>query len=322
MRSFKKIALIVVMLLLVSVMFVGCIKPYNKPEFITIEPSQTAFLIPLVGNTNQQGTFESEEMLSKAKVATKEIQIPKRWVQTGRAGWVGEWRPSARVVVVERKPETREWTEDTTTGTSSANQGIMAESKESIGFMARMNCSAQIDEVDAVCFLYRYNNKSLAGVMDTEIRARVESTFVEICSALTMEEILVNKTDIMNKVRTDAETFFKERGITITVLGLKGEVTYNDPKIQEAINARFKAVREQEAQTTINETNVKKAEAEKQAKIAQAEAEAQAIKLVQETLETSPQYIDYIKWSKWDGVLPAVMADGNGLILDVGEANK
>ena len=83
----KKIILLVCMLTLVCCLFAGCRKPYDKPEFVTIEASQTAFLIPLVGDSSNQAVFESEELLLQAKVATKEIQIPHRWVQTGRQHW-------------------------------------------------------------------------------------------------------------------------------------------------------------------------------------------------------------------------------------------
>lgn len=87
MKSSKKIILVsaitAMMLSLTS-----CIKPYDKPEFVVIEPSQTAFLVPLIGDTTNQENFESEEMLNELKVATKEIQIPHRWVQTKRWSWV------------------------------------------------------------------------------------------------------------------------------------------------------------------------------------------------------------------------------------------
>lgn len=306
----KRIFMILTMLLLVFA-FTGCVKPYDEPEFVTIEASQTAFLIPLVGDTTNQGAFESEEMLAQAKVATKEVQIPHRWVQLGRMNWDGEWRDSARLIIVERKPETREWTQMTDTGTSNRNQGIVAESKESISFTAQMNCSAQIDEGSATRFLYRYNNKTLSSVMDTEIRAMVESKFVEACSTLEMGEILLQKQEIMNSVRASVQEFFAERGITITVLGLKGDLTYNDPKIQDAINAKFTATKMNEAQTITNKTNIEKAEANKQVQIANAEAESKAIKLIQETLTSSPQYIEYIMAEKWNGVLPSVAGGDN-----------
>ena len=213
----------VIVLVMFTVTLSGCVKPYNTPEFVTIEPSQTAFLVPLVGDASDQGKFESEDMLNELKIATKEIQIPKRWVQTGRMYFSGEWRPSARVIIVERKPETREWTADSATGTDTNNQGIEAESNESIAFMVSMNVSAQIEEADAAKFLYRYNNKALATIMDDEIRARIESIFVEECGARSMVEILLAKKEIMDIVRLDVSAYFIERGITITVIGLKGK---------------------------------------------------------------------------------------------------
>ena len=148
MKSSKKIILVsaiaAMMLSLTS-----CIKPYDKPEFVVIEPSQTAFLVPLIGDTTNQENFESEEMLNELKVATKEIQIPHRWVQTKRWSWQGEYKPSSRVIVVERKPETREWVND-----KAVNNGIQAKTKDDIKFTVNLACTAQIDEANAARFLY------------------------------------------------------------------------------------------------------------------------------------------------------------------------
>ena len=104
MKIFKRVLILSILAVLVCFCFSGCRKPYDKPEFMTIEPSQTAFLIPLVGDSTTQDAFGSEEMLLNNKVATKEIQIPHRWVQTGRQHWMGEWRDSATLIIVERKP--------------------------------------------------------------------------------------------------------------------------------------------------------------------------------------------------------------------------
>ena len=320
MKILKGFVLSLVMVMMMGA-FTGCMRAYDTPEFVTIEASQTAFLIPLVGDSSQQGAFESEAMLEEAKVATKEVQIPHRWVQTGRMSNDGEWRASARLIIVERKPETREWTQATDTGTSSVNQGIVAESKESIAFTAQMNCSGQIDEENATKFLYRYNNKTLASVMDTEIRAMVESKFVEQCSQRTMEEILLDKQEIMNAVRAEVTDFFADRGITITVLGLKGDLTYNDAKIQDAINAKFTATKNNEAQTITNKTNIEKAEADKAVKISNAEAEAKSVAIIQQQLSANPTYIEYVKAQKWDGVMPKVVS-GNEMIMDIGSSTN
>lgn len=85
----KKLIVLLLVIVMSCILLTGCRKPYDKPEFVTIEASQTAFLIPLVGDSTTQSAFESEELLAEAKVATKEIQIPHRWVQTGRKHWMG-----------------------------------------------------------------------------------------------------------------------------------------------------------------------------------------------------------------------------------------
>ena len=291
----------------------ACVKPYDTPEFYTIEASQTAFLIPLVGDTTSQASFESEELLAQAKVATKEVQIPHRWVQTGRFGWQGEWRPSAKLIVVERTPETREWSSAKDNGTSAKNQAIYAESKESIGFSVGMNCSAQIyTEDDAVKFLYSYNNKTLEQIMDSEIRARVESKFVEECAKYSLNEILVNKEQIMNTVREDVTNYFGDKGITITVLGMKDGIEYEDEAIQTAINEKFSSEQKLVTQENNNKVIVSKAEAEAEAQRIAAEAEADANKKIAESL--TPELIEKQKIEKWKGDVPQVQGSATPII--------
>lgn len=291
----------------------GFIKPYDKPEFVTIEASQTAFLIPLVGDTTDQASFQSEALLAQAKVATKEIQIPHRWVQTGRLRGVGEWRQAAKLIIVDRTPVTREWNSAKDNGTSAKNQAIYAESKESIGFSVGMNISAQIyTEDDAVKFLYSYNNKSLADIMDTEIRARVESDFVEMTANYSLNDILQNKETIMKSVRDDVTTYFEDKGITITVLGMKDGIEYDDQAIQTAINEKFSSEQKLVTQENNNKVTISKAEADAQAKIMAAEAEAEANAKIAESL--TPTLVEKMKVEKWNGSVPQVQGSGSTII--------
>ena len=88
----------------------GVIKPYNKPDVVVIEPNETAFVIPLEGaSKSNQASFDSIEFLNEAKVATKRIEVAKRWLKTGRLPASGEYIPTARVITVSRTPVTREW---------------------------------------------------------------------------------------------------------------------------------------------------------------------------------------------------------------------
>jgi hypothetical protein len=147
----KKLIVLLLVIVMSCALFAGCRKPYDKPEFVTIEASQTAFLIPLVGDTTTQSAFESEDLLNEAKVATKEIQIPHRWVQTGRKHWMGEWKPAATVIVVERKPVSRSW--ESGNSADASTKAIFGETSDQIGIYVGMNCTAMIDEKDAAKFL-------------------------------------------------------------------------------------------------------------------------------------------------------------------------
>ena len=55
----KKLIVLLLVIVMSCILFAGCRKPYDKPEFVTIEASQTAFLIPLVGDSTTQSAFES-----------------------------------------------------------------------------------------------------------------------------------------------------------------------------------------------------------------------------------------------------------------------
>jgi len=298
----RKLLLLVVMIMSSSVIFTGCW--FNPPIMKNIEPSQTAFLIPMTNETGNQAKLQSESFLKKNQVAGKRVLIPKTWV-SGNG-----WQPTHRLIIVERKPETREWTESDGTGTSSKNEGINAESKESISFMARMNCNAQIDEGNAVKFLYRYNNKPLSQVMDNELRAMVESKFVEECASRSLDEILSGKATIIKALKEEVMPYFLERGVTITTLGLKGELTYLNDSIQVSIDDKFKSAQDVITQKNINEKVISKAKADANAIKTQAETINQTIKLKE--LDNQAKAIE-----AWDGAMPTYQGIGGNTLFNI-----
>lgn len=322
-NNLKKILTLTFMLILSCMCFTSCRKPYDTPEFVKIEPSQTAFLIPLVGDSSNQVSFESEDMLLKAKVATKEIEIPHRWVQTGRRTWRGEWRPSATLIVVERKPVSRSWESGDSTATSN-NRAIFGETADGIGFYVGMNCSAQIEEKDAAKFLYRYNNTPLETIIDTDIKKKVEDEFNMAASTYSSTELHTHKTEIITAVKENVIAYFKEYGITITVLGVKEGFSFENPDIQAAIDAKFASEQELVIQKNKNEANIAKAEAEAEAKIIAAKAEAEAVKIAAEAEaeankkiaeSITDKLIDKTYADAWNGELPTYVGGGNEIPL-------
>ena len=303
----KKLSLSIITIFIL-LMFVGCGKDY-----IIIEPNETAFLIPMEGNAKNQDNFESEKYLEDKKIATKRVTIDYDYHGTHNL-------PDAILIKVDRTPVSRSWTENSENGTSSKNEGFVAESKESVSFMARINCIANILQEDTSKFLYNYssgskksdlesvrNSRSLSTVMDKEIRTKVSEVFVEECGKLELDKIIGGKSELMNTVRNKVIPFFKEKGINITALGLDGELTYLDPEIQKSINKKIKARQDLQAQEDINKRLISEAEAQKKSIELQQQTIAQSIQLKQ--VEAKLKAIE-----KWNGVLPVYTSENIPII--------
>lgn len=330
-KSVGKISKVGLMACLLPVILTGC-KPYDVPEYDEIGNNETAFVLPLEGETKDQAKFQSEDFLRQAKVATKRVQILHRWNQAGRLWWSGTWLPTVRVIKVDRSPVTREWkAPETAEGHLAkgavADQAIWVESQDSVGFSMGFSCSAYVKEEDAAKFLYWYPSGSLAKVMDQEVRARIQQNAAEVSAKYPLESLRAKKQEIADQVKTDTTSFFTARGISITTIGMFGGMTYENPKIQEAIDKVFvaqqlKSVAEAERDAQ-EKTNLKiklSAEAEAMKKKLEAQGQADAIGLVNEALLKAQQNPLFIQLKaleatekqieKWNGSFPSYYMGG------------
>ncbi|MEO1524914.1 MAG: hypothetical protein AAFX06_05730 [Planctomycetota bacterium] len=347
----------------------GCIRPYDTPEYHEIGSSHTAFLVPLEGNTEKQVSFDSEEFLSGNMVATKRVRIPHTWIQTGRWPSDGEWVGSMRLITIDRAPVTRQWNADSNSGTSAKDEAIWIESRDSVGFSTGITCTCRIpDDKTAVKFLYNYpaatstqssnadqqlidSGKGLAAVMDSEIRAQVQSRMSEFAALYNMDELREKKPEMLAYVRfghlpsevqpngwdklkqSGVVEFFEERGIEITTLGQFGGFTYENVKIQDAIDQVFQAQQDEEvakaeaeAQRARNEAVKLEAEGKAEAAKLAAQGQADAIQLVadakayeiEKAQENWEQYlalkqleIEETRLEKWDGNYPQSYVGGD-----------
>lgn len=218
------------------------IPPYNIPKFENIENNQTGFLIPLDHETEAQVHFESAAYLKDKKVAAKRVQIHRRWIQKGWIYNFGEYIDVERLIVVDRLPVIREWTDNLTKDSS-----LSAQSKDGTGLKLNFTCTAFIPESNqenpegAEHFLYYYKGESLSHVMDNEVRARVQSVAAEFCAQYTLETLRGTQHKLAEAVRDDVIAFFKKRGITVTNIGLVGGFHYVNKDIQKSIDDAIKA---------------------------------------------------------------------------------
>ena len=317
----------------------GCVKSYDKPEYVEIDTSETGFLIPLEGDSTKQARFESVDYLQERKVAAKRIQITHRWNQEGRFNNDGHWLSLVRLVKVNRSPVTREWTAEGKHATG--DKAIWIESADSVGFSMGFTCTAFIDEKDAASFLYWYPSGSLANVMDTEVRGRIQQASAEVAAKYPLDSLREKKQEIADAVKKDVVAFFTQRGISITTVGMFGGMTYENPAIQKAIDetfiaqqlkvvsaAKFQSQQKENERIELEATATaeklrREAQGKADARLAEAKAEADAIGLVNKAVANSGPLLMQIRAlevekarvERWNGSFPQTMLGNNPNVL-------
>lgn len=220
--------------------FSGCRKPYQEDIYVEIKPNETAYVIPLEsGSKDNQTKLKSEQYLEQNKVVSKRIYIPTQWHQTGRFESEGRWIPSVKVIKVDRTPVTREWT-GVGTGTNTVKkENIEVESKESIGFGVGITATASIPDEWTSKFLYNYNGRTLAEVMDNDVRGFVQNILTTEFGVRNLSQCQADRKEIFEIMRQKTIDHFLTLGVKIMNLGAAGQFKYLDESIQTAINEKF-----------------------------------------------------------------------------------
>lgn len=242
----KKYIKLLALSVLMAMSVIGCVRPPNVPELETVENYETAFVFELDGD-NDTVKFDSADALEKNKVASKRIEVPKRWRSKGYGWqwWVGEYIPTIRVLRVNRTPVTTEWLPQLTTN-GKVGDGIWSESSDSIGFSTGFRLTGYISEEDCAKFLYMYRGGALQNVLEGEVKTRVQELFTDFSAKYPLDDLRSKKGEMAEYIKENTIPLFKDRGITITTLAMTGGFTYENPKVQGAIDEVFIAQQEKE----------------------------------------------------------------------------
>ena len=335
--------------MLVAVFVLTACGPAKVLDIKEIKPNETCWVIPLDSSSlGGQVKFNSVDFLNQRKVSAKRIMIDKVERSTGRLWSDYEWIPAVRVITVDRSLVTREWTDSDKTGTSGRNEAIRVVTKDSVKLKVGLTITASIDEDDASTYLYFHGEKSLADVVDQNVRSFAVAELTKEYSQMSLSEAQTNGPSIYTKLFADAVGVFKAKGITIQYLGNAEGLEYDDPAVQAAINASYTA--QQDAKTASQEQAAKKIRNETlvmtQLAAAQAEAGAQEVRN-RVTVETAQAQADAAKAllaakdasqfqnelkinltlaqakatlaEKWQGNLPSqIMPEGSQFLLNLG----
>lgn len=165
---------------------------------------------------------------------------------------------------------------------------------------------------------YYYDGTQLSEIIRTIGISNVETKLlVPNVAKITKDEIgkvqaemlVQNRSDVQNAIFAKIKEALAPQGIIVTAFAIEN-LSFDDA-FEQSIQA--KVIAAQDALKMQNKTAEKEEEAKQQVIAAQAEADSQkikadaeayAIQVVQEQIAQSPDYIEYLKISNWNGVLP------------------
>ena len=137
------------------------------------------------------------------------------------------------------------------------------------------------------------------------------------------EELVQSRGDVQQTIENCLRPILAQNGIVVEAFAIEN-LSFDDA-FESSIQA--KVIAAQDALKMENKTKEKEeeakqiviqAQAEADSKKLAAEAQAYAIEVVQENLENSPNYIEYLKINNWNGVLPQVIGDGVNPFVSLG----
>ena len=272
----------------------------DLPEYVEIQPNQTAFFIPMVGdNKTSQKKFMSESFLNDNKVGSKRIQVPHAKIHN--PGMKADYFvPSAKLLIVDRTNYAREWAKGAEKGTSKTNEAIETESRDSVNIDFDIAVAAFIKEEDAAKYLYYYgttgvadpnnpdsnyasvsNARPLSEVMDNVVRRKVLGMFAVEFGKYNFMDAINHKPEIIGSVSKQITEQCAQQGITITNLGFSSALRF-DESIQKSIDS-------------VVTTNIRFSVLDKDLKLLQLD-KARAEIAMRNGLATS--------FAKWNGQLP------------------
>lgn len=133
------------------------------------------------------------------------------------------------------------------------------------------------------------------------------------------EDLVQNRRSVQDAIYNSLKETLEPQGILVTAFAIEN-LSFDDA-FEQSIQA--KVIAAQDALKMQNKTAEKEEEARQQVIAAQAQADSQkikadadayAIKTVQEQLAKDPTYIQYLKIQNWDGKLPQAVGDVNPFI--------
>lgn len=148
---------------------------------------------------------------------------------------------------------------------------------------------------------------------DIIVIPNTQETIKDVVAKYTAEESITNRSQVSDDMVKELESKLSEYGIAIDNMSII-DFDFTD-EFNSAIEAKQTA--QQDALRQLEEN--KKKQAQNDQKLKDAEATAEANRIVTESI--TPELIEQQKVDKWDGKLPTVSGSSSN-IIDIGNVNK
>ena len=209
------------------------------------------------------------------------------------------------------------WTKDNDPG-SPTDESLTFQDKEGTQINADVGISYAVlpDKADAIFQKYR---KGVEEITDVYLRNMVRDALNSETARMDVAEIYgVGKEELMQRVTERVKNQVSDIGIDIEKIYWIGAMRL-PPQITAAINAKIEATqkaqqRENELQTATAQAQIEreKARGEADAKIIAAKGEAEANRMIAESV--TQKLVDYMNAQRWNGQLPQVQGNATPII--------
>lgn len=188
------------------------------------------------------------------------------------------------------------------------------------GFKVDVGVNYRVNPYQASKIYLKYKTDDLNVITQTFLRNIVRGSMQDVSGYLTVDSILNGLPKFEMNVRNILTERFAKEGFMLDNFNIISMPRPVDPALATSINAKIKA--KQDAETAIQQLSISIAEANKKIatargdsaeKVINASGEAEAIRVKQR--EITPQYIEFVKASRWNGALPTTSLGSNSNTL-------
>jgi prohibitin 2 len=156
----------------------------------------------------------------------------------------------------------------------------------------------------------------------------IQESVKQVTARFNAEELITKRETVKNQIEEQIKARLAPYNVVVDALSIT-EFAFSQQfttAVESKVEAQQRALQAQnelrriqieaqqnEAQAIGEQkANIARAEGIKQSNVLQAEGEAQAITLIDAQLRNNPTYLEWLKATKWDGVLPLVTGGGAG----------